>query len=106
MTTYGKVRLEGGDWIISAEPHVRARLKRVFSRAPQQAGATVKLSASIENTRELEWFLQRYPMEVEGLDFMTELAARHRATEAEVVDLLAGHVPPLQVSMALPPRDY
>lgn len=106
MTTYGKVRLEGGDWIISAEPHVRARLKRVFSRAPQQAGATVKLSASIENTRELEWFLQRYPMEVEGRDFMTDLAARHRATEAEVVDLLAGHVPPLQVSMALPPRDY
>lgn len=106
MTTYGKVRLEGGDWIISAEPHVRARLKRVFSRAPQQAGATVKLSASIENTRELEWFLQRYPMEVEGKDFMTELATRHRATEAEVVGLLAGHVPPLQVSMALPPRDY
>lgn len=106
MNTYGTVKLEGGDWIIAAEPHVRARLKRVFARAPQEAGATIKLSATIENTRELEWFLVRYPMEVEGRDFMTALADRHRATEAEVVDLLAGHVAPLNVTMALPPRDY
>lgn len=106
MRTYGSVKLEGGNWIISTQPHVRARLKRVFARAPQDAGATVKLSATVENTRELEWFLTRYPMDVEGQDFMTALAQRHRATEAEVVDLLAGHVPPMDIKMALPPRDY
>lgn len=106
MNTFGTVKLVNGFWVITAEPHVRARLKRVFARAPQEAGTTIKLSASMENTRELEWFLTRYPMEVEGRDFMSELANRHRASEEQVVNLLAGHVPPMNLAMAHPPRDY
>lgn len=92
--------------MISAEPHVRARLKRVFARAPQDCGESIKLSASMENTRELEWFLQRYPMEVEAPDVLAALAKRHRDTEAQVVDLLAGHVPPAKLEMAIAPREY
>jgi hypothetical protein len=61
---YGTVVLTKAGWRIEGEPFVRARLKRVFHRVEKKAGTHIVLSASPENTRELQWFLQRYPMEM------------------------------------------
>ncbi len=79
---YGVVRLDASDWVIECEPHVSSRLKRVFPRAPQHASRAIRLSASPENSRELRWFLERYPMRVANQRELDDLADRH--VECEV----------------------
>ena len=110
MTTqhqsYGSVKLSNFGWKITCEPFVRSRLKRIFPRAPQQAADSITLTASPENTRELAWFLDRYPMEVDSPDLMAQLAQQHRDTEQRLADLMAGHIPPEHIELALPPREY
>lgn len=111
---FGTVTYNGAHWLVECEPHVRARLKRVFPRAPQAAGEKLRISDTPENSRELLWFLQRYPMEVRGLSTMLHTPAEylqaqsdtHIRMEASIADVLANRRPPLNIQMALPPRDY
>lgn len=108
MNHYGDVALNQNHWVIRCEPHVRARLKRVFPRAPQQAADYIALSNTPENARELEWFLQRYPMRMTtNLELLLGEAARgHRNQEVRLADLLARRAPPAVVNLAKPARDY
>ena len=108
MSTFGTVKLVDRTWAVVCEPHVRSRLKRVFPRAPQQAGTVSTLLATPENSRELHWFLMRYPMDISDADSarMEELADQHVHQEQSMADLLAGRlvIPPFQ--LAKPPREY
>lgn len=106
MDTFGKVRWRNGRWLITCEPHVRARLKRVFARAPQQAADHIALSDTPENARDLEWFLQRYPMTVEDPERLARQANDHRQTEARILDLMMSRTEIPKVTLAKPPRDY
>lgn len=106
MNFYGKVFYRNGAWLIAGEPFVKTRLKRVFPRAPQQAADVIQLSATPENSRELHWFLQRYPMDVDQPEVLERLAAQHIAAERSLADLMAGHVPPVNIVLAEPPRQY
>ncbi len=103
---YGTVTHGALGWRIEGEPFVRARLKRVFPRAPQHAATHIVISDTPENTRELQWFLQRYPMDVDRPDLMERLAAQHRDTEQRLAELMTGHLPPLQLELAEPAREY
>ena len=103
---YGTIALRNGYWLIEGEPFVRTRLKRLFPRAPQEAGRKLMLLATPENTRELEWFIQRYPMEVDRPDAMAQMAEQHRRTEQQLADLMAGHIAPAEIHLAEPPRAY
>lgn len=104
--TYGNVRYQDNSWLVYGEPFVRSRLKRVFPRAPQHAADYIRISATPENTRELQWFLDRYPMSVDREDVMSRLADQHRDTEQRVAELMAGHTPPTKIELAEPPRSY
>lgn len=106
MMTYGTVKHTPMGWRIACEPFVKTRLKRMFPRAPQHAADSLLLSATPENTRELEWFLQRFPMEVDKPEVMRNLAQQHRDTEKALADLLAGHIAPMDLKLAEPPRTY
>lgn len=103
---YGKVKCNGRYWSIQCEPHVRARIKRVFPRATQAAGDTVMLSVTPEHSRELEWFLIRYPMHVDSPKALKRSAQDHRDQEERLADLLEARTPPTQIMLAKPPRDY
>lgn len=107
---YGKVTFDAkiGYWMVDCEPFVRARLKRVFPRAPQGATACLALSASPENTRELEWFLARFPMEISRADAkrMKAYADHHRKTEKARAALLQGYTAPANIALAEPAREY
>lgn len=104
--TAGTIKFNGTHWVIDAEPHIRARLKRVFPRAPQHAAAKLKISASAENTRELEWFLLRFPMEVDKPELLARLAQSHRDSERRLADLMGGHLAPDLLALAEPAREY
>jgi superfamily II DNA or RNA helicase len=110
MTTdsYGQVAFNGRTWRITCEPQVRSRLKRVFPRVAQGAANYIDLVGSPENSRELLWFLQRYPMTmaVEVQAALEHLAARHVEMEQSLAALVAGrlHLPAFE--LAKPPREY
>lgn len=106
--TYGSVRYHpvAQRWLIECEPFVRSRLKRVFPRAPQEAGDTIRLSATAENSRELAWFLERYPMDVDQPDVLTSLAERHKQAERDLAALLAGYKAAPVMPLAEPAREY
>lgn len=108
MHSYGEVRYrpDTKKWVIRTDPFVRARLKRVFARVPQAAADVVSISATTENSRELRWFLLRYPMNVDRMDLMDSLSAQHEHSEQRLASLMAGHVAPLSIQLAEPPREY
>lgn len=108
MKAYGSIEHEGSNWVIRCEPHVRSRLKRVFARAPQHASDRIVISDTAENSRDLVWFLGRYPMaiSVRTRTRLNKLAREHREMERSVEDLLALRHPPTDVTMAVPARHY
>jgi SNF2 family DNA or RNA helicase len=80
----------------------------VFPRAPQFSGDVLPLSNTPENSRELLWFLQRYPMDLSTAD-ATHLqlqAHLHVDQERRLADMLAARIAPLEFSLAKPAREY
>lgn len=106
--TFGRVVADGKWWHIHCEPQVRARLKRVFPRAPQHAASIIQLAATAENSRELQWFMGRYPMEIsaEDLKWLDALTDEHMAMEKELLDLKAGYTQLPDFALAKPAREY
>lgn len=108
MRTFGSIEHNDDRWIIRCEPHVRSRLKRVFARAPQHAADRILISDTPENSRDLSWFLGRYPMQIapDAQSRLERRAAEHVEMEQSISDLLAKVRPPMNVSMAVPAREY
>lgn len=105
--SYGTVVPEPPNaWHITCEPYVRARLKRVFPRAPQHGAGAITISATPENSRDLLWFLDRYPMDVQGRQRLQQLADAHRDTERQIEAFRSGYAVPAAIALALPPREY
>lgn len=106
--SYGQIAFDGRNWQIQCEPQVRARLKRVFPRIPQQAGSVQPLLASPENSRELLWFLQRYPMDMDepSAARLAGLSDAHIDMEKSLAELVAGRLPMPGFELAKPPREY
>jgi SNF2 family DNA or RNA helicase len=103
---YGSVHHRQGHWAVACQPHVRARLKRLFPRAPQHAAEVIEISDTPENTRDLEWFLQRYPMEVSDRELMTARSQVHVDMERDLFELLSSRRELPEFELAFPPRDY
>lgn len=105
---YGTVEYEPrlSRWVIQCAPHVAIRLKRVFGKIDKRSHDRFSLSATPENTRDLEWFVSRYPMDVRHPDRLRLLADEHRERQSLVDALLAkrGAIP--EFELALPLRDY
>lgn len=109
VRTFGTAALEadGRVWRLEVEPHVAIRLKRVFGKLKQERGV-ILLSATDENSRELEWFLSRYPVEF-AADAREELAQRARRfdrVQETAYRIMAGTYDLPTVNMQLPPRHY
>lgn len=106
MKTFGTVALKDDSWIIVCEPHVLLRLKRVFGKLSKSAHGKLKLSATPENTLDLQWFCSRYPMRIREAAEFERRAREHRERIALVDDLINKRVaaPPLELAIAL--RDY
>lgn len=91
-------------WYIDSEPHVRGMLRRVFPGAPTIG--TIHLDATPANCRDLEWFMLRYPLEVEGAEFLQAEAAKHREMVRTLEDVMGGRREPREFDLVHPLRDY
>lgn len=106
--TYGTLVLRGGWWLIEAQPHALMRLKRVMGRLDKDEHDQLKLRRSPEVDRELQWFLDRYPLEMSAEDAraLHEGAERHRDMGRAVAAVAAGTFVARPFQLAIPPRDY
>lgn len=111
MKTYGTLDHFQGSWIISCEPHVLILLRRMLPRMARNDNF-VGVADTLETSRQLEWFVSRYPMEyvspaVEGR--LAERARKHRDGEAFVAALLNQEdesAKPIDFRLAIPAREY
>jgi SNF2 family DNA or RNA helicase len=108
MKTYGTLTYNKRNrcWDIKCEPHVAIRLKRVFAKIDTWQYGTLSISATVENCRDLQWFLERYPMEVFPWELLTERADKHRERQSIVEQLIAGKLTHEPFSLKIPPREY
>lgn len=108
MRTFGAVTRTPVAWVVDALPHVHLRAKRVFGKLSKQAQHKLVLSHSPETCRDLEWFLERFPMEMSAADrgHLAAGAAQYRDRGA-LLERFGdpGYVPP-SYALALPLRDY
>ena len=103
---FGEISHDARTWIIRCEAHVRSKIKRLFPEVDQRASDVIRLSDSDENCRELLWFLQRYPMQVERVDLLERGSVRHVDEQNEVDALLAHRRPPDDFELAIPAGGY
>lgn len=109
MKTYGTLTYDADkkQWEVSAEPHVILRLKRVFGSLSKTYSDSMIISATPDNSRDLEWFIERYPLKVTEPEKLVELSKKHKDTEAQLYDLLTGAIKPAYTGgMKIPPYDY
>lgn len=109
MKTFGTYRYKDGELLINAEPHVVLKLKRVFPRVSRRQHGTIRLSYTAETARDLEWFIDRYPLlpvDDEAKARLTRAASKHREMQSLVDDLLSGVRESRAFPLALPAREY
>lgn len=108
LMSYGTIHYEHKTWQITCEPHVAMHLKRVFAGLGKQVRNLYKLSDTLENARNLQWFTLRYPMEVDPRSAarLQERAAAHIERATLVSQLLSGQRAPREFALAVPARPY
>lgn len=108
MKTYGTFGLGERGWVISADPHVLLRMKRVFNKIDKGQFGAVVLSDTTENCRDLVWFMDRYPLDG-APEHQARLKARaeeHLHHEDVLASILGGRFQARAFEMAVAPRDY
>lgn len=109
MRTYGTYAFEHDAIIVEMEAMATIRFKRVFERAAQAAADFIALAATPENAREIEWFMDRYPLQPKAemdrrrLDTLARDFDRSLTLVAEI--LQPDYEPPV-VALAEPARPY
>lgn len=106
MRLYGTITRVRGEWRIEAEPHVIIRLKRVFQKVNKAEHAAIHLTDTLENCRELVWFLSRYPMSVSEEKYLYKRSRAYTRQSERLGSIISGQYEPRRFEMALPPRDY
>lgn len=107
MRTFGTLRFAQDHWLIEAEPHVVIRLKRLFGKLAKGA-KTLMVRHTPDFARDLEWFMERYPLNVAEADrtFLRKATALHVERTERFAQLLSGSGEPRAFELKLPPRDY
>lgn len=110
MKQYGEVTFssEKQCWIVNAAPNVRALMRRVFVSAQRSPNNEIRLSATDQNSRELAWLLERYPMRMEPRhERLLRLgAAAHLEMESEAEQIMQGRLSMPAPTLTTPLREY
>jgi SNF2 family DNA or RNA helicase len=107
VKTYGKARLKAdGFWHVQLQPNAALVFKRLLGRVAKDSVGIIRVKNTDDVCRDLEWFLQRYPLDVKPLKVLLKRAARHKRNGEVFDELVAGAAQPQHFALAVPPRDY
>ena len=87
MRTYGHLVLADDEWTLSAlEPHVKIKLKAVFTHIPKGAGGPYSFRDTPDRCADLAWFETRYAlaMSPEDRERLQAGATRYQLNQAEL----------------------
>ena len=74
--TYGKLAFVDGVWTISEiPPHVAIKLKSLFPKIPKTQVGVFEFKDTGEICADLDWFMNRYPLEMSADDARRALLA-------------------------------
>jgi SNF2 family DNA or RNA helicase len=106
--TYGKIWLKEGKWHLAGEAHLILRAKRVFARAPHFEGGEIVYKNTDEVCRDLEWFMERYPLRISEADrrSIRTAAKRHEDTILRLDEIIDQNYTSKKFKMAVPAREY
>lgn len=106
--SFGQIRYsdEGHCWVIETKAHVALRLKRVFPKINGKRVGILTLSDTVENARDLEWFIERYPHDLDRPSLLKERSNSHRERETVISQLLKGAISSIEFPLAIPAREY
>lgn len=108
MRPYGSVTFRDPNWIVTAEPHILLRMKKIFQRIDKGEHGSVSLRHSDEVCRDLVWLMDRYPLTVEEscLKELKRGSRRHVETIKRLEEIIDPNYKARTFDLALPPRDY
>ena len=108
MRTYGSATYNKRNqcWDLVVEPHIAIKLKRVFAKIDTWQYGKQSISATPENCRDLQWFIERYPLDIFPFELLAERAQMHRERQSLVEQLLNGKMEREAFKMKLAPREY
>lgn len=98
--------VEGKAIELKLVPHVAMRFKRVFPKIEKSSVGTIRLSMTPENCRDLEWFLERYPIDGDGFEQVFSLADQNREKMDLVEKFLGARQAPLSFELNCEKREY
>jgi hypothetical protein len=107
--TYGSLSYvaEERKWMVQCAPHAAIMLKRVFGKINTSDHKFFLLSDTLENCRQLQWFMQRYPLEIKSGMVRLHRGAQDHCDQASLVErLLSRQIPAQAFELAEPARDY
>jgi superfamily II DNA or RNA helicase len=103
MRTYGALAFSSNsqEWVMDAlEPHAVIRLKQLFPRVPKASAAPFVFANDLNTAADLEWFLQRYPLQMsaEDLDRLKGGRLAFDNMQGEMARILLPNYQPLSYS--------
>jgi hypothetical protein len=104
-------RNQPGEWILTVDAAVRARVRRIFGRTKIQRNSTLLIADTLEVARDIQWLLERFPLEPvneTSRRYLAEGATAFREQEEIVGQIMAGTYqrPELVHAPAKEPREY
>lgn len=92
LKTYGKVERFGPDWWVTTDPAVMMKLKRWFPRVNANRQGALVVRATAEVSRDLEWMLERFPMEMKDDDraLLERESEEDKTLERDAEEILRG----------------
>lgn len=95
-------------WRVDCSPHIGLRMKRVFGKLTREDRGVLVLGDTLENCRDLVWFLDRYPMALSADDktYLLERAKAHLRQGKDIDAILSGTYRGHAFELAVPARDY
>lgn len=106
MRQFGNLTFHANQWTLKAEPHVIQVAKRLFSRASKSESGQITLKHSPAIARDLEWFLQRYPLAVDDPQRLAKFSQDYRDDIERRESIITGTIKPRKFKLAVSPREY
>ena len=106
MRTFGNLTFSGTHWELKAEPHVIQVAKRLFVRAEKTKAGTISLKHTPEIARDLEWFIDRYPLNVDDIGRLKTFSKDYQEKSHQREQILTGIIKPRTFALAVQPREY
>jgi hypothetical protein len=96
----------GPEWHATLEPHAAIMFKRIFPQIKPETTGQFVIRDTPRNCADLDWFIQRYPLDVRPPDAIAQGKAAYIAEQEILVNLRSPNYKPIVRKLSLPLRQY